>query len=138
MFQQKKSTDVKKIAIGASLAAVAGYIAGILTAPKSGKQTRNDMKNAAQNGMKEAEAEAKKLQTEAEELLKEAKAKGADLNDKARKELSELADKAKVAKDKTTTLLVAVKNGEADDKELQRALDQARNAIKNVRKYLKK
>lgn len=138
MFQQKKSTDVKKIAIGASLAAVAGYIAGILTAPKSGKQTRNDMKNAAQNGMKEAETEAKKLQTEAEELLKEAKAKGADLNDKARKELSELADKAKVAKDKTTTLLVAVKNGEADDKELQRALDQARNAIKNVRKYLKK
>jgi gas vesicle protein len=138
MFQQKKSTDVKKIAIGASIAAAAGYIAGVLTAPKSGKQTRRDMKRAAQKGVQSAEAEAKKLQHEAEDLMKEAKSKGADLSDKARKELNELVDKAKIAKDKATTLVVAVKNGEADDKELQRALDQARNALKNVRKYLQK
>lgn len=138
MFQQKKSTDVKKIAIGASIAAAAGYVAGILTAPKSGKETRKDMKKAAEKGLKEAEAEVKKLQAEAEDLMKEAKTKGADLGDKARKELNELVEKAKVAKDKTGTLVMAVKNGEADDKELQRALDQARNAIKNVRKYLNK
>ena len=138
MFQQKKSTDVKKVAIGASIAAVAGYIAGVLTAPKSGKETRKDVKDAAHKGLQGAEAEAKKLQTEAEELLKEAKTKGAELSDKARNELNELVDKAKVAKDKATTLVVAVKKGEADDKELQRALDQARNAIKNVRKYLQK
>lgn len=138
MFKQKKSSDVKKIAVGASLAALAGYVAGILTAPKSGKDTRKNMKEVAQKGLKEAEAEAKKLQAEAEELIKEAKTKGADLSEKARKELNELVEKAKVAKDKTTTLVVAVKKGEADDKELQRALDQAHNAIKNVRKYLKK
>ena len=138
MLRRNKSSEVKKIAIGASIAAVAGYIAGILTAPKSGKETRKDMKNAAEKGIKEAEVEAKKLQAEAEELIKDAKAKGSDLNDKARKELNELLEKAKIAKDKATTLIVAVKNGEADDQELQRALDQARNAIKNVRKYLKK
>jgi gas vesicle protein len=138
MFYQKKSTDVKKIAIGAGIAAAAGYVAGVLTAPKSGRETRKDMKNAAQKGVQSAEAEAKKLQVEAEELMKEAKSKGADLSDKAKTELNELVEKAKIAKDKTTTMIVAVKNGEADDKELQRALDQAHNAIKNDRKYLKK
>jgi gas vesicle protein len=37
----KHSSPVKKIAIGASIAALAGYVTGVLTAPKSGKQTRD-------------------------------------------------------------------------------------------------
>ena len=38
----------KKFALGALFAAAIGYIAGILTAPKSGKETREDLKNAAE------------------------------------------------------------------------------------------
>lgn len=138
MFRQKKSPDVKSIAIGASIAAAAGYIAGILTAPKSGKQTRQDIQAAAHKGVKEAEADVKKLQAELEDIAKEAKKRGGELGDKAGKELQELVAKAKVAKDKTTTLIIAVKNGEAEDAELQKALTQAHNAVKNIRKYLSK
>jgi gas vesicle protein len=137
MFR-KKSTDVKKIAIGAGIAAAAGYLVGVLTAPKSGKETRADIKQGAGKAVKEAEKEVKKVAAEVEDLGKEAKKKGADLSKKAGAELGELMDKAKEAKDKAATILTAVKNGEADDAELQKALDQSRNALKNVRKYLKK
>jgi gas vesicle protein len=137
MFR-KKSTDVKKIAIGAGIAAAAGYLAGVLTAPKSGKDTRADIKKGAGKAVQEAEKDLKKVAAEVEDLGKEAKKKGADLSQKAGAELSDLMDKAKETKDKATTILTAVKNGEADDAELQKALDQSRNALKNVRKYLKK
>jgi len=35
----------KKVALGALIAASVGYVAGVLTAPKSGKETRQDIKN---------------------------------------------------------------------------------------------
>jgi gas vesicle protein len=38
----------KKIALSAIIAGVAGYGIGLLTAPKSGKDTRKDIKNTAQ------------------------------------------------------------------------------------------
>jgi len=40
----KKETKFGLVAAGA---AVAGYVAGILTAPKSGKETRKDIKDKA-------------------------------------------------------------------------------------------
>ncbi|MCA1806602.1 MAG: YtxH domain-containing protein, partial [Actinobacteria bacterium] len=36
-----------KFAIGAVFAAAAGYVTGILTAPKSGKETRKDIHDTA-------------------------------------------------------------------------------------------
>lgn len=127
----RKKTDPKKIALGAGLAAAAGYLVGVLTAPQSGKKTRQDIQKAAKKGVSDAEKEAKKLADELTALTKTTKKKGG-------KELTELVEKAKVAKDKATTLVAAVKKGEADDKELQRAVTQAKNAVKNLRKYLEK
>lgn len=36
-----------KVAVGAAIGAVVGFVSGILLAPKSGKETRDDIKNAA-------------------------------------------------------------------------------------------
>jgi len=137
-MSRNNKTDVKKLALGAGLAAAAGYLVGILTAPKSGKQTRRDIKHAAEKGIAAAEKDAKQVQAEVESLVKEAKTKGGDLSGKAKDELDDLVAKAKTAKEKATTVVAAVKKGEADDKELQRALDDAKKAIKHVRKYLSK
>ena len=52
---------VKKFAIGTVIAAAAGYVAGLLTAPKSGKETREDIKNTAVKTYKVAEKELKEL-----------------------------------------------------------------------------
>jgi gas vesicle protein len=50
-----------KIALGAVVGAVAGVIAGFLTAPKSGKETRADLKRKAGELKKEAEKRTKEL-----------------------------------------------------------------------------
>lgn len=127
----RKKTDPRKVALGAGIAAAVGYVVGILTAPQSGKKTRRDIQKTAKKGVNEAEKEVQKLHDELTSLTKDAKKKGG-------KELTDLVKKAKTAKDKTTTLATAVKNGEAKDEELQKALTQAKNAVNNVRKYLKK
>jgi len=139
MIGQRKPQNVaKKVAIGGAIAAAAGYIAGILTAPKSGKETRGDIKQAADKGLAEAEKTLKQLHTDLDTVLKDAKVKGDKLGVKAQKELAELVVKAKDAKEKTREVLSAIHEGEADDRDLNKALKQAKNSLNNLRTYLKK
>lgn len=129
---------LKNIAIVAGVAAAAGYLAGLLTAPKSGKETREDMTRAARTGLSEAERQLKKLSTELGDMLDEAKAQGKALTGKARTELDDLSDKARVAREKVREMISAVHEGDADDEDLQIAMHQADRALNHLRKYLKK
>lgn len=60
----------KKLALGAVIAAVAGVVAGTLMAPKSGKQTRSDIKKTATTLKKKTTSKSKGKRT-----AKSAKAK---------------------------------------------------------------
>ena len=60
----KKSAGVAGAVV---VGAVAGYVAGILTAPKSGKETRQDIKKASAELKKNLEV---KLQVTKDELAK--------------------------------------------------------------------
>ncbi len=53
----------KKLMIGAVIGAVAGVVAGVLTAPKSGKETRNDIKRKAEELRDKATDEVKAAKT---------------------------------------------------------------------------
>lgn len=136
--RRKHDNTVKKIAIGSAIAAVGGFIAGILTAPKSGKETRQDIKENANKGLAEAEKELKKLHTQLDAAITQAKAQKGKLGVKAQKELNDLIAKAKDSKEKAREVLSAVHEGEAEDKDLAKAVKQANNALTNLKKYLKK
>jgi gas vesicle protein len=136
--KDRQRENLKKLAIGGTIAAAAGYVAGILTAPKSGKQTRGDIKDAADHGMAEVEKELKKLHTELDKVIKEAKAGGDKLSAKAKKELDEILDKAKDSKEKVREVLSALHEGDADDKDLKKAVTEASDAIAHLKKFLKK
>lgn len=138
MLRRKKTTDVKKIAVGASVAAAAGYVVGILTAPKSGKQTRKGINHAARKNIRKAEKEYNKLHKELDGLVADVKIKSAQVGEKTSKELNDLADKAKSAKEKAGVVIGAIKKGEAEDKELNKAVTEASKALANLKKYLKK
>jgi gas vesicle protein len=140
MLRNKKNPHdtLKKVAIGSGVAAAAGYVAGILTAPKSGKQTRGDIKAQAKKSRADAEKEVKKLQIELEKLSKEAKTRGGKLGAKAQKELKVLVEKAKNSKDKTGEVISAVRKGDADDQDLKRAIKNAHSSIDHLREYLRK
>ncbi|HEX7368390.1 MAG TPA: YtxH domain-containing protein [Candidatus Saccharimonadales bacterium] len=128
----------KKFAIGAGLAALAGYLAGILTAPKSGKETREDIKDTTKKSLSEAEKQLKKLHTELGGLIDQAKDTGGELSEKTRERLDDLLEKARDSKEKARELLSALHEGEADDKDLDRAISEATKAIDHLRSYLSK
>lgn len=128
----------KKLAIGTALAAATGYVVGILTAPKSGKETRQDIKDAAVKTKDEAQKQIKKLHAELDELASKAKYKASEMSDRTRAELESLVSRAKDAKDKAGEMVSGLKDGDSADKDLQKAIDDAKKAVDHLRDYLSK
>lgn len=128
----------KKFAIGTVIAAAAGYVAGILTAPKSGKETRKDIKDATAKGVAEAEKQLKKLHTELNTMIGKAKDEATSLKGKAREDIDAAIAKTYAAKEKAREVLSAVHEGKAEDKELKKAIDEANKSIEHLKKYLQR
>lgn len=128
----------KKVAVGAAIAGVAGYVAGVLTAPKSGKETRKDIKDAASKAKTEAEKKLKQLHSDLHKRLEEAKSKGGQLSGKAKDEFDRVVANAGTAKEKVRELLSGIHEGDAEDPDLKKALKDAKDALKNLEKYVKK
>ena len=131
-------SSTKRFALGTLIAAVAGYLAGILTAPKSGKETREDIKNTTVKTVHEAEKQLKKLHTELSDLLGKAKEQAANLSGKAKIEFDNVVASTTKVKEKARELLSGMHEGEVEDKDLQKAIDDATKAINNLKTYLKK
>ena len=67
-----------KFAIGALLGAAAGLVAGLLTAPKSGKETREDIKKHADKVYGEIEKTGKDTLHNAEDAVEKVKEQADD------------------------------------------------------------
>ena len=113
-------------------------MAGILTAPKSGKETRQQIKNSGSAAIREAELRLKRLYGDLSDVLDEAKIKLASLSAKGKKELAKLVDEAKTAQRKVKMTLNAIHEGEADDPDLEEALNEAKAAKKHLVDFFKK
>lgn len=127
----------RKFAIGALIGTVAGFVTGILTAPKSGKETRKDLADKADELKDQAEAELKKATDELSDLIKAAKDKSLALGAHARSEFNEAVIRAKDARNKAGHVLKAIKDGSSDQPQLNAAMKQVKQARKNLAKYLK-
>lgn len=132
---KKRSSNV---ALGAVFMAGVGYIAGLLTAPKSGKATREDIHRNAAKAKSEGEQKLKALQTELTDLVDQGKAKAKDVGDAAKTEYVDLLGKAQHAKQKAREMLSAVHEGDAEDKDLKKAINEVTTAIDHLKKYLSK
>ena len=129
---------IKRLGVAIGLAAAVGYVAGLLTAPKSGKETREDIKHAAKTGMDQAERQLKNISGELADLVEEAKRRGAEMNERARKQLDDLVAQARAAREKAREVVSAVHQGDAQDEDLRLAVNQANSALGHLRDYLKK
>ena len=132
------SKYARRVALGTLVAAAAGYVAGVLTAPKSGKETRKDIQNTAIKAKKEAEKNLKQVHSELTGLITSGKTKAKTAKASAKNELEEALSKAQFAKDKVRVILSAVHEGDADDKDLKRALTEAKKAIQHLKIYIGK
>lgn len=128
----------KTVVAAVVVSAAAGYLAGLLTAPKSGKETRQDIKNAAEKYRVEAEQRLRVLKEELSVLVDDASNKARYYTEKGKKEVGLLVEKAQVAQNKAKEMLTAAKNGQADDKDLDKAINEASSAKKHLLDYMKK
>jgi gas vesicle protein len=127
-----------KWAVGAILAGVLGYAAGILTAPKSGKETRKDIQNQASKAKAEAEKRLKAVYSELNDLIDAGKKRVGTAKATAQKGLDEALLKASKARDKAREMLSAVHEGDASDKDLQKAIKEVNSAIDHLKKFVNK
>jgi gas vesicle protein len=133
----RRKDNAKKWAVGAVFAGIAGYVAGILTAPKSGKETREDIVDKAGDMRSDSEEQLQKARDDLSEALKNARAKTSELSSKAKGEYDEAVVGAKDALNKGGSVLKAWRAGEAQDPDLNKAIKQLKQAQKNLSKYLK-
>jgi gas vesicle protein len=128
----------KGLALGAAIGAVVGVVTGILFAPKSGKETRQDIKDTAVKVAAKLQEEAKHLQEELSHLIEKAEEKAKEAGKTVSEKTHELIAQAKHTRDSLTKLALAVKNGEASDKDLDKAINKAKEAKEALAVYLKK
>lgn len=128
----------KNFALGALFAAIAGFVAGILTAPKSGKETRADIKNAANASVTEAEKQLKKLHTQLNTMIKDVKSEAESAKGKAKTQIDEAMSKAQTVREKAREVLSAVHDGDVEDKDLHKAITDATKAVEDLRTFVKK
>ncbi len=128
----------KNFAIGAAIAAIGGYVAGILTAPKSGKETRQDIKNSAVKAKTDAEKKLKELNSELNAMIETGKEKAKNLKSSAKKEMDLAIEGAQKAKESARQALTAIHEGGMDDEDLQKAVEDIKKAKDHLKNYIGK
>lgn len=128
----------RNVAIGALVGLGVGYLAGILTAPKSGKETRKDIVDASVRAKQEAERRIKSLHSDLSTLITRAEAMFGDAKAGVQVGLGKAIDKARLAKNEAREILSALHEGDADDKDLKKAIADAQSAVDSLKSYLEK
>jgi gas vesicle protein len=126
----------KKLAIGAIAGVVTGFLAGILTAPKSGKETRKDIKDTANKVTREAEKKLKTLYSELTDTIESGKKLAKREGAKVKKELLTALQAAEKTQQKVKEVISAIRDGEADHPELDKAVKEAGAAKDHLKKFL--
>lgn len=127
-----------KIAIGAAVAAASGYLAGVLTAPKSGQQTRKGISKKASKTKTQGEKQLKKLHSELSDTVTKAEKMVGSGKAKTDKSFKDTLQAARDTKAKAKMLLSALHDGDADDPDLKKMINDAQKAKSDLVKYLKK
>lgn len=130
----------KKFGLGIIIGGLIGVIAGILTAPKSGKETRADLKKKAYEVKGSVERKLKEAYKELDGLSRQLKSQAQELKGKAKTELDDLSQKADDLKGRVKAAITSIKSGDDEDdeatldqllKDLQALKDKIATKLKN-------
>ena len=86
-----------KFALGALFGAAVGVVTGILAAPKSGKETRTDLRNKADEIKTEAIKNAQAMTEKAEKVATDVKTKADQMASEAKMNAVDLKERADLA-----------------------------------------
>ena len=126
----------RNIIVGAILVGAASYVAGILTAPKKGKETREDIRHASVNFKISLEKALKKLYTDSSRQLERALNVNQNLTAQTKKELDLLISSVKHAKDKIKVYLTSLRDGEIEEEEITLLLTDGRDNTERLKFFV--
>jgi gas vesicle protein len=127
-----------KWAIGALILGIVGYIAGLLTAPKSGKENRKYIENTADRVVSEAERQLKVVHSELNVVIDKSKKLLDGKTGAAKEEIKSAFGIAKEKQGKVKDLLGGLRDGgSTTDPELAKALKEGKKALDHLKTFLK-
>ncbi len=127
----------KNLFVVAGLASISGYLVGLLTAKQSGEQTRKDIIDTSKKLQTEAKSTISNLSQDLNEVLKQAEDKIKEGNLSVRNSLYRATKRADKVKSQSKEILIAISKGDADNKDLKRAISNLKSAISDLKDYLK-
>ena len=129
---------LSKLAVGAAVAGAAGYVVGILSAPAAGKKTRKQLAKNTANAYADLEKQLKQMHTELDGLMKDVQANGAKVSDDVEQKVAGAVEQAGKVRGKLREVLSSVHEGEASDKDLKKAVGEAKAALDHLKKFIQK
>lgn len=111
-----------------------GYAAGLLTAPRSGKQTRRRIKKEAKSSVNDMEKQLKVVYKDTKQYLD----KLAEDSPKVTTKLKEAKSTAQKSQTKVKQLLSAIHGEDNFDDDLESALKSAKTSLDNLKHYISK
>jgi gas vesicle protein len=130
--------DVKNVGIALIAGLAAGYTLGVLTAPKSGKETRNDIKEAGTKAYKMAEARLKNTYEDLSDVIASAGEQAKKLNKKGKEELDVLLAAAHDAQGRVKQLITSVRNGDVTEELFDNTVIAAQAAKDELQDFISK
>ena len=112
------------------------YLAGVLTAPKSGKSTRSIIKIKTYNTKMTTEKQLKIYYSQLNELIESGSAQINTIKLASDKDLNDLLSKAVITKNLVRKVLNDIHDRGADNENLQNAGAEAKKSIQYLKKYI--
>lgn len=124
---------VKKV-VGSTLTLLAaGYVIGMLTAPRSGKRSRKLIKNRADKSISELEKQLKQMFNETQDLIKKINSNKTVSAKLKKPKATLIKNQAKIKE-----LLSLIHGNDALDEDLSEAIEEAKKGLRSFANYLNK
>lgn len=137
-MSKNNNNSSQKFSLGVIIGVILGAVAGLLTAPQSGKETRGDIKKKAKEARGTAERKLKVAYKELNKISGDLKVKSKDLTGKAKDEADGLGKQAEQLKQRVKLAITVMKQGEdGDEAKLDDILDEVKKFAKTVQSRAK-
>jgi|GEM_PF-1812302 len=122
--------------IGAAAIGAVSYLAGILTAPKKGSETIDDIRHASVKAKIGLEKSLKKLYSDSSMQIERALKVNQNLTAQTKKELDSMVSALKNVKESIKNYLTSIRDGDIEESEITLLLTDGRNNTQRLKLFI--
>ena len=126
----------RNLIIGAAALGAVSYLAGILTAPKKGSETIDDIRHASVKAKIGLEKSLKKLYSDSSKQIERALCVNHNLTAQTRKELDSMVSALKNVKESIKNYLTSIRDGDIEENEITLLLTDGRNNTQRLKLFI--